>query len=163
MLSIEHVGSTAVPSLPAKATIDITLGLYRLSDAPRIIHRVEGLGYVYIPEYEDVLPERRFFRTPRDRSQPSAFNVHAVEVSSPFYERHIAFRDWLRSHPEDLEAYAKLKREAAAKHGGDLPAYTEAKAPFIRAVEAKALKAARARPDPPRGEHAAAATPPADG
>lgn len=151
VLSIEHVGSTAVPGLLAKATIDIALGLFRLADAPRIIPRMEKLGYVYIPEYEDELPERRFFRTPRDRSQPATFNVHAVEVSSAFFERHLAFRDWLRAHPEDRDRYAQLKREAAATHGDELPAYTEAKTAFVRAVEEKSLKASRELPAKPGG------------
>ncbi len=149
VLSVEHTGSTAVPGLPAKPTVDILLGLYRLSDAPRVVARMQKLGYAYLPEYEDELPERRLFCTPADRSVPPAFNVHAVEVASPLYERHIRFRNWLRAHPEDRDAYARLKRELAAAHADDRGAYTGAKTPFIRAVEEKALEAERDRKNAP--------------
>ncbi len=145
-LAVEHVGSTAVQGLPAKPTIDILLGLYRLSDAPRVIPRMEKLGYAYLAKYEDTLPERRLFRTPADLGQPSAFNVHAVETASGFYERHLLFRDWLRAHPKDRDAYGKLKRELAARFPADRDAYTGAKTPFIRGIEEKARGGARPRP-----------------
>jgi GrpB-like predicted nucleotidyltransferase (UPF0157 family) len=146
VLAVEHVGSTAVQGLPAKPTVDILLGLYRLSDAARVIPRMEKLGYAYLANYKDTLPERRLFRTPADLGQPSAFNVHAVETASGFYERHLLFRDWLRAHPEDRDAYGKLKRELAARFPEDHDAYTEAKTPFVRQIEEKAF--ARARPKP---------------
>jgi GrpB-like predicted nucleotidyltransferase (UPF0157 family) len=133
-----------VEGLLAKPTVDILVGIYRLLDASRAIPRMERLGYVYIASYEDQLPERRFFRYPADRSRFAKFNVHMVEVATPFFERHVAFRDWMRAHPEDRVAYANLKRDAAARFPDDRLAYTEAKTPFIRAVEEKALAAGHA-------------------
>ncbi|HEX9710264.1 MAG TPA: GrpB family protein [Candidatus Thermoplasmatota archaeon] len=157
-LAVEHIGSTAVPGLPARPTVDILLGLYRLSDAPRVVRRMGDLGYLYLPKYEDVLPERRFFRAPSDTAARAVFHVHAAEVASAFFERHVVFRDWLRTHSQDRDAYARLKREAAARFPDDRGAYTDAKAPFIRGVEGKARAAAAAGGKPKA--HGAANPPP---
>jgi len=136
VLAVEHVGSTAVPGLAAKATIDIMIGLCRLSDAPVCVERLVALGYTYFPEFERDLPERRYFSRPS--VDGADYHLHAVEVGSGFWERHLLFRDWLRSHPEQASAYADLKRQLAKTHSNDRAAYTEAKTEFIRGVEQKA-------------------------
>src|SRR6267378_883863 len=139
VLAIEHIGSTSVPGLASKPIVDLLAGVYRFDDFPRCIPRAEALGYSYYPEFEEVLPEGRLFvhrraDAPRG-SEPSHLLV--AEVGTPFWERHLLFRDWLRLHPEDRERYASLKRELARKHGTDREAYTEAKTEFIRSIEEK--------------------------
>jgi GrpB-like predicted nucleotidyltransferase (UPF0157 family) len=62
-----------------------------------------------------------------------------VEVTSDFWERHLLFRDYLRSHPETAQEYARLKKRLANEFGRDREGYTEAKTPFITAIEKKAL------------------------
>lgn len=135
-LAVEHIGSTAVPGLASKATVDMMVGLLRLDDAPRCVPRLVALGFTYRPEFEAQFPERRYFARPGDG--PEDFHVHMVEVSSTFWDRHLLFRDWLRSHAEDREAYAALKRTLAAKFGADRDGYAEAKTPFVRTIEEKA-------------------------
>jgi GrpB-like predicted nucleotidyltransferase (UPF0157 family) len=140
LLGIEHIGSTAVPGLAAKPIVDIMPGLRSLDDAPLLVPVMEAIGYQYIPEYEDQLPERRYFVKPPGRGYhiERLFHVHAVETSSPFWRRHTAFRDYLRAHPEACEEYAALKRLLAAKHGADRVGYTDAKTEFIQGIEARA-------------------------
>lgn len=60
--ALEHIGSTAVPGLAAKPTIDIMVGLRQLEDARHCIQPLADLGYEYVPEYEAEIPERRYFR-----------------------------------------------------------------------------------------------------
>ncbi len=60
--SIEHIGSTSVVGLAAKPVIDILIGLDDFSTADEIVPRVEALGYKYVPEYEDVMLDRRYFK-----------------------------------------------------------------------------------------------------
>ena len=145
LLGIQHVGSTAVPGLAAKPIIDIMPGLRSLDDTPRIIGPMRRLGYQYFPEYEDDLPARRYFRKPAGEAfrGGGSHHVHVVETTSEFWRRHIAFRDYLRTHPEAAMEYAELKRRLAAEHGADREGYTEAKTDFIRAIEAKARIPAR--------------------
>jgi GrpB-like predicted nucleotidyltransferase (UPF0157 family) len=160
-LAIEHIGSTAVPGLEAKATIDILAGIYQLSDAPRCIERMKALGYEYVPEFEAAIPERRYFRKALG-GRPEAehlFHVHMVEVGSAFFERDLLFRDYLRGHPDTASAYTALKRELAAKHGAQREAYTDGKAAFVRSVQ-DAARAERASGKATTGLAAGAKGPP---
>jgi GrpB-like predicted nucleotidyltransferase (UPF0157 family) len=136
MVGMEHVGSTAVPGLGAKPIIDIMVAVSRLADAQACIEPLQSLGYEYVPEYEDELPERRYFR--KGPLEKQTHHLHMVELTSEFWERHLLFRDYLRTHPQEAQQYHKLKKELAAKFGSDTVAYTDAKTPFIRSVEAKA-------------------------
>ena len=61
VVEIEHIGSTAVPGLAAKPVIDIQVGVRTLDDSAEIVAAVESLGYEYVPEFEDELPDRRYF------------------------------------------------------------------------------------------------------
>ncbi len=62
IVKIEHVGSTAVVGLAAKPIIDIQVGVVSLDVNPQIVAAVEALGYVYVPDFERELPNRRYFR-----------------------------------------------------------------------------------------------------
>lgn len=135
--AMEHVGSTAVPGLAAKPIVDIMVGIGDLADAVHCIGPLEGLGYEYVSEYEDEMPFRRYFRKDDDEGS-RVVHLHMVEPSHRFWQRHLAFRDWLRTHPEDARAYGELKRELAERYRDDRPAYTEAKTEFIREIERRA-------------------------
>jgi GrpB-like predicted nucleotidyltransferase (UPF0157 family) len=132
---VEHIGSTAVPGLGAKPIIDVMLG------APDIVlveGRIAALaeeGYRYVPELEKAAPERRYF-TKLDRP-PGRFHLHAVALDSPFWTRHLAFRDALRADDSLARKYWRLKQHLAARHRDDRAAYAEAKGDFIRSALAK--------------------------
>ena len=141
LVGIEHVGSTSVPGLAAKPVIDIMPGLRRLGDSPHIVKPLQKLGYQYFPEHEDVMPERRYFALPAGDKHRTRrrFHIHAVETTTAFWRRHVAFRNYLRAHPETVDEYAALKRCLAAKYGSDREGYTEAKTEFITGIESLAL------------------------
>ena len=135
IVQIEHIGSTAVPGLAAKPIIDILVGVRQLADAtPCVRPLVQELGYQYVPEFEIDIPERRYFR----RGMPRTHQIHLVETDSAFWRRHLAFRDYLRTHPADVDAYAELKQALAIRYRDDRAGYTDAKSHFIQAIEAKA-------------------------
>lgn len=163
VLAIEHVGSTAVPGLAGKPTIDILAGLALLADAPSVIPRMKALGYEYVPEFEKDIPERRYFRirTPGEREGEDLFHVHMVEIGSDFWERDLLFRDYLRSHPDAAREYEVLKHELARTHGEDRTAYTDGKAAFVKGKQAAArLERAATALGAPTGTSAAAGAPP---
>ncbi len=136
VVTIEHVGSTAVTGLGAKPIIDITIALRRLADAEECIDPLTSIGYEYKPPDRVGIPERRFFD--KKPSGASTYHIHMVELTSDFWERHLLFRDFLRSHPEVAGQYCRLKKELAAKYGSDRDGYTEAKTPFIESVVVRA-------------------------
>lgn len=136
---VEHIGSTAVPGLAAKPIIDMLIGVKSLVDSPHFIAPLQQLGYVYVPEHEAELPERRYLY--KQANSEDTFHLHMVEPESEFFSRHIAFRDYLRSHPEAVAAYAALKLKLAREFGSDRAGYTDAKTEFILSIEKLTLKA----------------------
>ena len=134
--AIEHVGSTSVPGLAAKPTIDLNVMLRSSDELPAVIERLAGLGYAH--EGDLGIAGREAFAT------PPGYGVHDhhLYVCAPGwggYADQIVFRDYLRARPRAARAYARLKRSLASKHRNDRGAYTNAKAGFVRAV----LKRAR--------------------
>ena len=132
---IEHMGSTAVPGLGSKPVIDMMVGLRALDEVESRIPALDAVGYEYVREYEKQLPERRYFRKPRFAARE--FHVHCVVKESEFWIRHLAFRDYLRGHPEAASAYYDLKQDLAMRLTKD--EYTGAKSAFIESVLAIAM------------------------
>ncbi|WP_433061539.1 GrpB family protein [Dactylosporangium sp. CS-033363] len=122
---IEHVGSTAVPGLPAKPVIDLMAAVPSLDAAPGEV----GGGYALI---ETGMPERRFYRRePSASGSTPAVHLHVVTEDSWATRNERILRDHLLSHPAARDEYGLLKRELA---GQDLdgPAYTRAKTELIQ-------------------------------
>lgn len=61
-------------------------------------------------------------------------HLHVCPKGSRELRRHIALRDYLRTHPEAAADYAVLKRELAGRFFGDVDAYSEAKTEFVEDV-----------------------------
>lgn len=138
LVATEHIGSTAVAGLAAKPIIDVMAGIVSLDATPQIVAALEQRGWQYVPEYERQLPNRRYFRRV-SASGPSTHHLHVVERSDHgWWDRHVGFRDWLRSHPDDRDRYAALKRSLASRHRDDRAAYTDAKSDFIDAIVGRA-------------------------
>jgi len=89
----------------------------------------EAVGNMYVPEHEDRMPERRYFR--RALQPPRTYHVHCFVLGSSEWNRHILFRDRLRASTALVDAYGELKRELARNFAGYRRGYTEAKSAFI--------------------------------
>ena len=131
---IEHVGSTSVPGLAAKPIVDIQLSMHTMTPRDAYVEPLVGLGYRWVLDPWDV--DHEFFS--RDIDGERRFNLHVCAAGSRWEGRHLVFRDWLRSHPDDAAAYGDLKRELAAAHPKDPLSYTDAKSAFITRVVQRA-------------------------
>ena len=131
---IEHVGSTSVPGLPAKPTIDIQVSVASMVPRSAYVDPLERLGFVWALDPWDDTHE--FFS--RDQGGARSEHLHVCRSGSAWERRHLAFRDWLRAHPDDAAAYASLKRDLAAAHPRDVHTYTHGKGAFIREIERRA-------------------------
>ena len=65
-------------------------------------------------------------------------HIHLVEIQSDFWQRHLLFRDYLRTHPEDAKRYEQLKHSLAQRFT-DTNEYAAAKTDFCQEIAAKAL------------------------
>ena len=137
VLRIDHVGSTAVPGLAAKPTIDIQVSLPSLEPRDAYVPALRALGYR--TQGDPCEPDHEY--ASRDGDGDHSFHVHLCPAGSAWERRHLAFRDWLRTHPADADAYGELKRSLAVEHPNDVYTYTDAKTAFIVGIETKALAA----------------------
>jgi GrpB-like predicted nucleotidyltransferase (UPF0157 family) len=138
---IEHIGSTAVPGLAAKPILDMMAGLRTLPLGREAIAALSALGYEHLGE--NGIPGRHFFR----KGMPRTHHLHVVQDGSDFWRNHLLFRDYLRGHPEEADAYGRLKRALGERFRADRDAYSNSKTPYIEAVLRKALNARTGRDD----------------
>jgi GrpB-like predicted nucleotidyltransferase (UPF0157 family) len=136
---IEHVGSTAVPGLAAKPIVDIMVTVDDPQDES-YVRPMEQAGYVLRVRE---LNHRMFHTAERD------VQVHVWQAGADDEDRHLIFRDHLRSSRADRQAYEVLKRSLAGRWR-DVNYYAEAKGPFIRQVVQSARRRSEAGSgDPP--------------
>lgn len=137
VVTVEHVGSTAVPGLAAKPIIDLLVGVRSLPAARSCCTEpLQALRYTHMAEYESWLPGEMLFR--KGVPGPWTHHVHLMEASSPRWEEFILIRDYLRGHAQIASAYGNLKRALALVFDDDIAGYRNAKGPFLKAVLAKA-------------------------
>jgi GrpB-like predicted nucleotidyltransferase (UPF0157 family) len=138
-LRIDHNGSTSVPGLAAKPIIDIQVSVLQLQPLETFAAPLRSLGYVHVPHPDDSFCP--FFHKPA--TWPHTHHVHVVESGAAEERRTLAFRDYLREHPESARRYEDLKRKLASQHSASdfssREAYAEAKTEFITSITERAL------------------------
>ena len=132
IVRMNHVGSTAIPNLIAKPTIDILLEIRDNTDIERFISNMQSVGYIYSEQANNPAPHMMFMKgyTPQG-FKGQAFHVH-VRYSGDWDE--LYFRDHLLAHPEIADEYGKLKLELKKKYEHDRDGYTYAKTDFIKRI-----------------------------
>jgi GrpB-like predicted nucleotidyltransferase (UPF0157 family) len=132
-LSVEHYGSTAVPGLPAKPVVDLLVEVTGFAEAaPTVLSALNDPAW----EYWWYAGHMTFVR--RDGlGGRRTHHVHVAPRSHPVW-RGLAFRDWLRSHPDDATRYADLKRALAETWRTDRERYTIAKTRFVEEITEQA-------------------------
>ena len=147
---IEHIGSTAVPGLPAKPIIDMVAVVDDVPATRALLPRLDALDWRHAPEPGDAAGRRLSLCAPSVERR--AHHLHVVEHDSPGWRDWLAFRDHLRRDPCAASAYAALKRRLAAAHGRDpneRAAYRDGKSAFVADVLARTTPPTT--PPPPTG------------
>lgn len=134
VVAVDHIGSTAIPNMPAKPIIDIDVTLAGLADIPQASRHLVEAGY-----------EERGNRYNDDvwafllKGVTPQFRVYLCPPRNRTHERRLAFRDYLHHHLAAAEAYAVLKRQLADRFAHDGDRYTAEKSGFIGEILEKAL------------------------
>ncbi|WP_050614430.1 GrpB family protein [Bacillus testis] len=134
LISVEHIGSTAVPGLASKPIIDMAAGVEDLEKANEFIEPLKQIGYEFV--HHEAFPERRFFRKGKWRA--GTHHLHIYEFEGEAWEKQLMFRDYLRNHQVALKEYSLLKKELAELYRSDRGSYTQAKTAFIQSIIIKA-------------------------
>ncbi len=130
-LRIEHVGSTSVEGLSAKPIIDIDVVISDRSVLPEVVSALGSIGYSH--EGDLGIPGREAFKY-EGKDHLRKHHLYVCAQDSEELKRHLAFRDYLRSHPEAASEYGRIKEEGAALYPYDIDRYIEHKSPFIENV-----------------------------
>ena len=135
----DRAAIVAVPGLPAKPIIDILLLVDDTTDEASYVPPLEAAGYALRIRDADWL-EHRMLRRRVEDGDPHNVNLH---VLSPRYagteiERVVGFRDWLRTHDDDRDRYAAVKRELAKRDWKYVQNYADAKTDVIKEIHVRA-------------------------
>lgn len=135
LVQIYHIGSTSVENLSAKPIIDIMVVVKDINKVDNYNKNFIALGYEAKGEYG--IPGRRYFRK---GTEIRTHHVHIFEESNRLdIERHLAVRDYLRSHPDMALEYGELKTKLALNYPNDIELYCDGKDSFVKEMERKAL------------------------
>ncbi len=132
IVRMNHYGSTAIPDLMAKPTIDILLEIKDDTDIERLISNIQSVDYIYSKQPDNPAPHMMFVKgyTPQG-FKGQVFHIH-VRFSGDWDE--LYFRDYLLAHPEIAEEYGTLKLELGKNYEHDRDGYTYAKTDFIKRI-----------------------------
>lgn len=131
IVDIQHVGSTAVPDLPAKPILDLAAAVTTLDVIPELIERLAASGYIYRGDGADRGGHLFVWE-----SEPGVrtIHLHIVTQDDIQWTNYIRFRDLLRRNPYLRAEYAELKHDLQARFPDDRESYTDAKRDFILGV-----------------------------
>lgn len=147
-LRVDHIGSTAVPGMPAKDVVDLQLTVDSLDQADELAAGLTAAGFprpaglwwdTPHPAGDD--PARWIKRFHANADPGQAVNLHVRARDSPGWRWSLLFRDWLTADPEAFAEYRALKQGLAARFAGDptTERYAQAKEPWFAAADALAL------------------------
>ena len=134
-ISIYHIGSTSVPGLAAKPIIDMMAVVRSLEKVDDARGKFSELGYEYLGEFG--IAGRRYFRKGGDERTHQIHIFQADDWNN--IGRHLAFRDYMRTHEKERAEYAKIKTALAQRFPYDIDGYCDGKDAFVREMEKRAL------------------------
>lgn len=138
VLEIEHIGSTSVPGMQGKPIIDI---LVVVADEERLeAHREQMEKADYWYQGEVVMGGSRLYRLMSE--QRILANVHIFPKGHVHINEMLRLRDYLRTHPEDVQEYSYLKKRLKEKYPNNYPEYRKQKDEYFDNVLKKRVRSA---------------------
>jgi GrpB-like predicted nucleotidyltransferase (UPF0157 family) len=132
-LTIEHVGSTAIPNLGGKGIIDIAIAVNK-QDMDSISKQLQDLGYEFRPTFST--QDRLYFiiYLPDSEEETRRYHIHLTYPENAEWKEFLGFRDYLRKHPKELKEYAELKEQAALEANHEGVRYRKIKEPMFEKI-----------------------------
>ncbi|MBO1005686.1 GrpB family protein [Pseudogracilibacillus auburnensis] len=133
IITFEHFGSTSVKGMKAKPVIDMMCIVKDIQKVDAFNVIMESFGYDIAGEWG--ITGRRLFRK---GGENRTHHLHFYQKDHSEIARHLIFRDYLRTHPEEMVRYSRFKEELADRFE-QTKEYSHAKKPFVREMEQKAI------------------------
>lgn len=137
--TLEHVGSTAIPGMVAKPIIDIDV-VVPPGTFLKARGRLELLGYA--PQGDLGIPKREAFDLSDTQAKAHLPQHHLYVCDDGAYElqKHLAFRDFMKLHPQWRERLNRLKLKLCEDHNNDRQAYIDGKAAMVEEITKLAME-----------------------
>ena len=133
IIKFEHFGSTSVPGMKAKPVIDMMCLVKDINKIDVFNEQMRLFGYDVAGEWG--IQGRRLFRK---GGENRTHHIHVYQYDNNQIQRHLVLRDYLRTHPDEVEQYTYLKEELVQRYD-DTAFYSKAKKPFVKELEQRAL------------------------
>ncbi len=133
IVSIHHIGSTAIPGISAKPVIDIMIEVRDISKIDSYNSHMEVLDYIV--RGEGGMAGRRFFMK---GLYNRTHHVHIFQTGNPELAKHLIFRDYMIEHSDEAKSYERLKQELAESFRLDSVGHVNGKDAFIKDIDKKA-------------------------
>ena len=129
-VDIQHMGSTSVPGMDGKETIDV---LMVISTEDKLdLHKEEMVAAGYLYQGQMVSEGSRLYREAKGKDILA--NIHIFPEGHPHNAEMIRLRDYLRTHPEDVQEYSQLKKNLKEKYPDDYAGYRKEKDAYMDGV-----------------------------
>ncbi|WP_044477049.1 GrpB family protein [Oceanobacillus massiliensis] len=134
IVDIHHIGSTSVPGLKAKPIVDMMPVVRNIACVDTYNQEMQMNGYE--PKGENGISGRRYFQKGGNNR---SHHIHIYQNGSKEIKRHLAFRDYLQTHPDVKKSYGDLKEKLAQQFPYDIESYIDGKERLVKEIEEKAL------------------------
>jgi GrpB-like predicted nucleotidyltransferase (UPF0157 family) len=134
IVAIHHIGSTAIPGIKAKPIVDMLVEVRDIEKIDTFNATMSRLGY--LPRGEFGIAGRRYFIKGNEIHR--THHIHMYQTGHPDIARHLDFRDYLIAHPEDAQAYSRLKEDLARRYPTDAASYVAGKDGLVKELDRKA-------------------------
>jgi GrpB-like predicted nucleotidyltransferase (UPF0157 family)/ribosomal protein S18 acetylase RimI-like enzyme len=145
IVSINHIGSTAVPGLMAKPTVDIILEINETTDLDKLAATLPSPEYICLSgaglTIPTLPPHLRFIKGYLTNGfAEKVYHIHLRYPGDNDSRDKILFRDYLIAHPEAADEYTRLKRNLFNEYEHNRDGYIEAKSAFVQEIIKKGRK-----------------------
>lgn len=127
---LEHVGSTSVPGLGGRRVLDIVV-IATPKDREVIRENLLSIGYKDFP-YAYVKPMLSGSVQYDEKEYPLL--LYVLPQDHEYVRGWLAFREYMRKHPEEVKEYEEVKKSAISSGKSDPKSYQEAKTPYLEGL-----------------------------
>ncbi len=136
IIEVYHIGSTAIPDMPAKPIIDVLVEVKNIHRIDDFTERLAVNGYRAFGE--NGIPGRRFFI--KGTLSNRTHHIHMFQTGDHEIDRHLAFRDFLIANHHEALQYGALKKKLAQENPVDIEKYIQGKHDFIQTIDKMAAE-----------------------
>lgn len=137
-IKLHHIGSTSIPGIHAKPILDILGVVPSIEGFEHSRSELESFGFIWKGEYG--IKGRRYGVLNDESNETNLIHLHVFSKSDREVEKHLLFRDYLRTFADAAKRYEELKKKLVAAQAENRVNYSEGKSELIVSLIDEAMK-----------------------